>query len=203
MMTMRFLHITIMGNHFCCCQGASTLYGPHTLSAYIQEFKKLANALISGQPVEPGPQPPDLLNKQISFLTPVVMDGTPIGVQFGDCSSDVPKNATFKKGDMVSVTFWSACPRNDLMTEGTFSLVEFLQGKDTWVPAYDDDDFCLRFKWSRPFKLSTHSKATIEWRIPQDAAPGVYRIKHFGAAKGLLGSIHHFTGSCSAFVVTQ
>ncbi|KAG2390706.1 Neutral ceramidase [Vigna angularis] len=182
-------------------EGASTLYGPHTLSAYIQEFTKLARALISGQPVEPGPQPPDLLDKQISLLTPVVMDATPIGVKFGDCSSDVPKNSTFKRGDMVSVTFWSACPRNDLMTEGTFSLVEFLQGKTTWVSAYDDDDFCLRFKWSRPFKLSSHSKATIEWRIPQDATPGIYRIKHFGAAKGLLGSIRHFTGSSSAFVV--
>ena len=102
---------------------------------------------------------------------------------------------------MVSVAFWSACPRNDLMTEGTFSLVEFLQGKNTWVSAYDDDDFCLRFKWSRPFKFSSHSKATIEWRIPQDVTPGIYRIKHFGAAKGLFGSIRHFTGSSSAFVV--
>ncbi|KAK2432055.1 Neutral ceramidase 1 [Trifolium repens] len=184
-------------------EGASTLYGPHTLTAYIQEFKKLAHALIGGLPVESGPQPPDLLDKQIGLLTPVVMDGTPLGANFGDCTSDVPKNSTFKRGDTVSVTFLSACPRNDLMTEGTFSLVEYLQGKDTWIPAYDDDDFCVRFKWSRPFKLSTHSKAAIEWRIPQDVAPGVYRIKHFGAAKGLFGSIRHFTGSSSAFVVTN
>ncbi|XP_004294230.1 PREDICTED: neutral ceramidase [Fragaria vesca subsp. vesca] len=183
-------------------EGASTLYGPHTLSAYIQEFKKLAKALISDQPVAPGPQPPDLLDRQISLLTPVVMDATPPGVSFGDCSSDVPQNSTFKRGhDMVTVTFWSACPRNDLMTEGTFSLVEILHGKDTWVPAYDDDDFCLRFKWSRPSKLSTRSQATIEWRIPQSATPGVYRIRHFGASKSLVGSIRHFTGSSSAFVV--
>jgi neutral ceramidase len=183
-------------------QGASTLYGPHTLSAYIQEFKKLAKALISDQPVTPGPQPPDLLDKQISLLTPVVMDATPAGASFGDCSSDVPQNSTFKRGhDMVTVTFWSACPRNDLMTEGTFALVEILHGKDTWVPAYDDDDFCLRFKWSRPSKLSTRSHATIEWRIPQSATPGVYRIRHFGASKSLVGSIRHFTGSSSAFVV--
>ncbi|XP_061986592.1 neutral ceramidase 2-like [Populus nigra] len=183
-------------------EGASTLFGPHTLSAYIQEFKKLATALATGQSVEPGPQPPDLLDKQISLLTPVVMDATPPGVHFGDCSSDVPQNSTFKRGDTVTVVFWSACPRNDLMTEGTFSLVEILQGKDSWFPAYDDDDFCLRFKWSRPSKLSTRSQATIEWRIPQSASPGVYRIRHFGAAKGLLGSISHFTGSSSAFVVT-
>jgi neutral ceramidase len=182
-------------------EGASTLYGPHTLSAYIQEFKKLAKALISGQPVKSGPPPPNLLNKQVSLLPPVVVDGTPFGVNFGDVFSDVPQNSVFKSGDIVSASFWSACPRNDLMTEGTFALVEFLQGKDTWVPAYDDDDFCLRFKWSRRFKLSPMSKATIEWRIPQGVTHGVYRISHFGAAKGLFGSINHFTGSSSAFVV--
>ncbi|KAJ1390321.1 hypothetical protein SESBI_37536 [Sesbania bispinosa] len=182
-------------------EGASTLYGPHTLSAYIQEFKKLAKALISGKQVEPGPQPPDLLNKQLSLLPPVVVDGTPLGVNFGDVCSDIPQNSTFKNGDNVTASFWSACPRNDLMTEGTFALVEFLKGKDTWIPAYDDDDFCLRFKWSRPHKLSPKSKATIEWRIPKGVTAGVYRIRHFGAAKGLFGSIHHFTGSSSAFVV--
>ncbi|CAA2968618.1 Hypothetical predicted protein [Olea europaea subsp. europaea] len=182
-------------------EGASTLYGPHTLSAYIQEFKKLAAALISGLSVQSGPQPPDLLGKQISLLTPVVMDATPLGVKFGDVSKDVPKNSTFTRGENVTVAFWSACPRNDLMTEGTFALVEILQGEDRWVPAYDDDDFCLRFIWSRPSKLSTRSHATIEWIIPENAASGVYRIRHFGAAKHLLGSIKHFTGSSSAFVV--
>lgn len=151
--------------------------------------------------MEPGPEPPNLLNKQLSLLPPVLVDGTPIGVNFGDVISDVPQNSTFKRGDMVTVSFWSACPRNDLMTEGTFALVEVLQDKGTWVPAYDDDDFCLRFKWSRPAKLSPRSTATIEWRIPKSASPGVYRIRHFGAAKSLLGSIRHFTGSSSAFVV--
>lgn len=186
---------------FFASQGASTLYGPHTLSAYIQEFKKLASAIITGQPVEPGPQPPDLLEKQISLLTPVVMDATPSGMNFGDVSSDVPKNSTFKRGDLVTVAFWSACPRNDLKTEGTFALVEILHGKDAWVPAYDDDDFCLRFKWSRPSKLSARSQATIEWRIPESALAGVYRVRHFGASKSIIGSVRHFTGSSSAFVV--
>lgn len=151
--------------------------------------------------MQAGPQPPDLLEKQISLLTPVVMDATPLGSKFGDLIADVPQSSTFKRGDLVSVSFWSACPRNDLMTEGTFALVEILQGKDTWVPAYDDDDFCLRFIWSRPAKLSPRSKATIEWRIPESAASGVYRIRHFGAAKALLGSVKHFEGSSSAFVV--
>lgn len=184
-------------------EGASTLYGPHTLSAYIQEFKKLAAALIIGQTVMPGPPPPDLLDKQISLLPPVVVDATPLGVKFGDVKTDVPQNSTFKRGDMVAVTFWSACPRNDLMTEGTFALVELLQGQNTWVPAYDDDDFCLKFKWSRPAKLTPQSHATMEWKIPESAVSGVYRIRHFGASKSLVGSISHFTGSSSAFVVAN
>ncbi|RZC92177.1 hypothetical protein C5167_000028 [Papaver somniferum] len=182
-------------------EGASTLYGPHTLSAYIQEFKKLATALISGLTVNPGPQPPDLLNKQISLLTPVVVDFTPLGVKFGDVKTEIPQNSTFHRRDNVSVTFWTGCPRNDLMTEGTFALVEILKGKDTWVPAYDDDDFCLLFKWWRPKKLSAYSFATIDWIIPESAVSGVYRIRHFGAAKSLLGSISRFTGSSRAFVV--
>ncbi|KAK4340607.1 hypothetical protein RND71_039108 [Anisodus tanguticus] len=183
-------------------EGASTLYGPHTLSAYIQQFKMLASAVITGKTLQAGPQPPDMLEKQISLLPPVIMDATPLGSKFGDLINDVPQSCTFKRGDHVSVSFHSACPRNDLMTEGTFALVEILQGKDNWVPAYDDDDFSLRFIWSRPAKLSTRSEATIEWRIPETAASGVYRIRHFGAAKALLGSVKHFEGSSSAFVIT-
>ncbi|MGR3275331.1 neutral/alkaline non-lysosomal ceramidase N-terminal domain-containing protein [Acaryochloris marina NIES-2412] len=42
-------------------EGASTLYGPYTLMAYQQEFRKLALAMKRGQPVSPGavPQAPD------------------------------------------------------------------------------------------------------------------------------------------------
>ena len=40
---------------------------------------------------------------------------------------------------MVNVTFWSACFRNDLMTEGTFALVGIFHGEDSWFPAASDD----------------------------------------------------------------
>ncbi|KVH94972.1 Neutral/alkaline nonlysosomal ceramidase [Cynara cardunculus var. scolymus] len=182
-------------------EGASTLYGPHTLNAYIQEFNKLASSLISDKPVERGPQPPDLLDDQISLLTPVVMDSTPLSASFGDCKTDIPLDSIFKRGDIVKAMFWSACPRNDLMTEGTFALVEILQSGNNWEPAYDDDDWCLKFKWSRPSKLSARSYATIEWHIPDAAVSGVYRITHFGASKSLFGSVKHFTGSSTAFTV--
>ncbi|XP_042390657.1 neutral ceramidase-like [Zingiber officinale] len=182
-------------------EGASTLYGPHTLSGYIQEFEKLASALLEGKNIETELQPPDLLSKQIGFLPPVVMDTTPMGVKFGDVLTDVSENSTFHPGDLVTATFWSACPRNDVLSEGTFSLVEMLDSGSNWIAAYDDDDFCLRFKWSRPAKLSSRSHATIEWRIPETVVAGVYRLRHFGASKSLLGKISHFTGTSRAFVV--
>ncbi|CAO2165609.1 unnamed protein product [Urochloa humidicola] len=182
-------------------EGASTLYGPHTLSGYIQEFQKLATAMVANQEVPTNFQPPDMLDKQIGLLPGVMFDSTPPGVTFGDVSSDVPASSTFRKGSVVNATFYSACPRNDLLTDGTFALVEKLDGSDNWVPAYDDDDWSLRFIWSRPAKLSPRSFATLEWTIPEDAPSGVYRLRHFGASKHLFGSIKHFTGTSRAFAV--
>ncbi|OEL17298.1 Neutral ceramidase, partial [Dichanthelium oligosanthes] len=182
-------------------EGASTLYGPHTLSAYIQGFQRLATAMVSNKEVPTNLQPPDLLNRQIGLLPGVIVDETPPGVTFGDVSSDVPANSAFRKGSIVNATFYSASPRNDLLTEGTFALVEKLDGSTDWVPVYDDDDWSLRFKWSRSLPLSPSSFATLEWTIPEDAPSGVYRLRHFGASKPLVGSIHYFTGTSSAFVV--
>ncbi|KAL0896797.1 hypothetical protein Bca101_080758 [Brassica carinata] len=182
-------------------EGASTLYGPHTLTAYIQEFKKLATALVNGQTLRSGPQPPDLLDKQISLLSPVVVDSTPLGVGFGDVKADVPSKSTFRRGQQVNATFWSGCPRNDLMTEGSFAVVEKLRDGGKWVPVYDDDDFSVKFKWSRQVKLSPESQATVEWRIPESAVTGVYRLRHYGASKSLFGAITSFSGSSGAFVV--
>jgi neutral ceramidase len=182
-------------------QGASTLYGPHTLSAYIQEFHKLATAMVANKEVSTNIQPPDMLDRQIGLLPGVMFDSTPPGVKFGDVSSDVPASSTFRKGSIVNATFYSACPRNDLLTDGTFALVEKLDGSDNWIPAYDDDDWSLRFKWSRPAKLSPRSFAELEWTIPEDAPSGVYRLRHFGASKALFGPIRHFTGTSRAFAV--
>ncbi|VAH61876.1 hypothetical protein VPH35_044727 [Triticum aestivum] len=181
-------------------EGASTLYGPHTLSAYIQEFQKLATAMVENKEVPTNIQPPDMLEKQIGLLPGVMYDSTPPGVHFGDVSSDVAANSNFRKGSTVNATFYSACPRNDLLTEGTFALVEKLNGND-WIPVYDDDDWSLQFKWSRPSKFSPRSFATLEWTIPEDAASGVYRLRHSGASKPLIGSIKHFTGTSRAFAV--
>ena len=184
-------------------QAASTLYGPHTLSAYIQEFKKLAQAMAKGEKViGKGPSPPDLSSVQLSLLLGPFGDSTPDGIKFGDIKVDIafPKGRFFTKGDRPSATFWSANPRNDLLTEGTFAAVERLQG-ERWVSIHDDDDLSLFFKW-KVDNISSNGLATIEWEIPNDAVSGVYRLRHFGASKiNIISPVNYFTGASSAFAV--
>lgn len=183
-------------------QAASTLYGPHTLSAYIQEFKKLAQAMAKGEEIIKGPSPPDLSSVQLSLLLDPVGLSPPQGIKFGDIKEDValPERGYFSKGDRPSATFWSANPRFDLLTEGTFAAVEMLQG-ERWIAIHDDDDLSLFFKWKLD-NSSLHGLATIEWEIPNDAISAVYRLRHFGASKITITSpISYFTGASSAFAV--
>ncbi|CAL5203387.1 unnamed protein product [Lathyrus oleraceus] len=184
-------------------EAASTLYGPHTLSAYIQEFKKLAQAMAKGAKINGnGPSPPDLLSVQKSFLLGPFGDSTPDGIKFGDMKEDIafPQSGYFTKGDKPSATFWSANPRYDLLTEGTFASVERLQ-EERWISVHDDDDLSLLFKW-KVDNTSFHGLATIEWEIPKDAISGVYRLKHFGASKTTIASpTNYFTGASNAFAV--
>ncbi|KAL3840149.1 hypothetical protein ACJIZ3_024740 [Penstemon smallii] len=186
-------------------EAASTLYGPHTLSAYIQEFKKLAQSLAKGdKSVAKRLSPPDLSSVQLSLLIDPSGDTPPPGVKFGDIKLDV-KNGPLKKGDKVNATFWSANPRYDLLTEGTFALVEMLQG-DIWIPVYDDDDFSLYFKWEGPLYSSkgSYGLATIEWEVPREASPGVYRLRHYGSYKTTKDSpVTYFTGTSSGFNVNR
>lgn len=167
----------------------------------MQEFNKLAKAMAKGEKIiTKGPSPPDLSSVQLKLVLDPFGDSPPPGVNFGDMKQDII-DGTFRKGGTASATFWSANPRYDLQTEGTFAVVELLQQK-RWVPVYDDDDFSLYFKWSLD-NSSLYSTATIEWKIPKEASSGVYRLRHFGSARKTQDSpINYFTGASTAFTVS-
>ncbi len=64
-------------------EAASTLFGPHTLSAYIQEFKRITLDLIQGNPSSSDKAPDDLSRRQLSLLPPVELDTIGIGKKVG------------------------------------------------------------------------------------------------------------------------
>lgn len=182
-------------------EGAFTIYGPHTLDAYIQEFLKLTRAMLAGQPVASAAAPPDLWSQQISLLTPVVRDTVPLGAAFGDVVDDVQQ--VMRSGQTASATFRTGCPRNNLRRNGTFALVERLEDETslTWLPHATDRDWSTTFNWRRPSKLSSLSFATITWDIPEDTPPGVYRLVSFGDHKSLFGRVLPHVGRSRPFTV--
>lgn len=156
-----------------------------------------------GEMTVKGPLPPDLSSVQLSFLINPIGDSPPPKIKFGDIKEDIiqPKSGAFNTGDKPNATFWSADPRYDLLTEGTYAVVEMLQGQD-WVPVYDDDDFSLFYQWKLDNTTWT-SVATIEWEVPKEASSGVYRLRHFGSAKKTVNATNeYFTGASSAFAVS-
>jgi neutral ceramidase len=56
-------------------EGASTMYGPHTLAAYQQIYDDLATKLALNQSVPSGPAPYDMRGKTFSYVLPPIWDG--------------------------------------------------------------------------------------------------------------------------------
>jgi neutral ceramidase len=55
-------------------EAASTIYGPHTLSAYIQEFERIISDLVGGRESHSDEPPDDMSRRQISLIPPVEFD---------------------------------------------------------------------------------------------------------------------------------
>jgi neutral ceramidase len=180
-------------------EGASTLYGPHTLNAYINatlgNLKYLADD-VQGS-ITPGPTPPDNREKSISLITGVVYDGAGLGRKFGQVTSDV--SPTYTLGSTVGATFVGANPRNNLRLEGTFAAIE-KQGDDaTWSQIRNDEDWELVYQWRRVNGLTGTSEVTITWDTSLTAQAGKYRIRYYGDSKAVGGTITPFEGVSGEF----
>lgn len=182
-------------------EGASTLFGPWELPAYINLTLKALPYLAptaTGAP-PPGPSPPDNRNASLSFITGVVQDSAPIGSSFGACTAQ-PRSA-YARGDVVNATFVGANPRNNLRLEGTYAAVEKL-GPDgtTWAQVRSDEDWALVYTWSRTNFVLGYSAVVISWETSAaDDGAGTYRIRYYGDAKPLIGSVKPFTGTSNSF----
>ncbi|MDE2402818.1 MAG: neutral/alkaline ceramidase [Burkholderiales bacterium] len=177
-------------------EGGSTLFGPWTLPAYVQELDKLAHDMATGAPTSNPLRPRDLSCCQMNFQTGVVMDTPSIGRTFGSVLTDAA--ASYRTGDTVSVRFQSGHPKNNLRRNGTFLEVQKLTPTG-WIRVADDGDWSTHYHWDRLF--ATASSANISWTIAPDTAPGTYRIVHHGDAKSLLGKITPLQGISRSFQV--
>ncbi|KAH6647662.1 Neutral/alkaline nonlysosomal ceramidase [Truncatella angustata] len=183
-------------------EGASTLYGPFELNAYINltagNIRYLAPTATGSPPA--GPSPPDNRDNSLSFITGVVQDSAPIGFSFGNVT--VQPSSTYARGAVVNATFVGANPRNNLRLEGTFAAVEKQDGS-TWNQVRDDSDWSLVYTWNRTNFILGYSDVTISWETESTADPGTYRIRYYGDWKNLIGGgITAFTGTSNSFKLT-
>jgi len=116
-------------------EGGSTLYGPHTLDAYIQEFTKLAKSMVSGDKKPPSSdiKPPDNRAHFITFVGPPKPDPKcGHGRQYGDVIDQPIETYYFSPTSngatktVITARFASGNPRHNRRAEGTFLLVERL-----------------------------------------------------------------------------
>ncbi|KAK8050537.1 hypothetical protein PG994_012267 [Apiospora phragmitis] len=204
-------------------EGASTLYGPHTLHAYINLTLSFVPYLDATSHQNPplGPEPPNNVNRSLSFVPGVVYDSPGIFKSFGDTITDVPD--VVQRGSEATAVFVGANPRNNLRLEQSYATVERLVVSDSdtsdddtttelrtkqreeekkWLAVRDDNDWHLVFRWRRTSELLATSEVTITWETETETEPGVYRIRYFGDAKTLGGSITPFEGVSREFTVT-
>ncbi|EKD16593.1 neutral/alkaline non-lysosomal ceramidase [Drepanopeziza brunnea f. sp. 'multigermtubi' MB_m1] len=183
-------------------EGASTLYGPHTLNAYINLTLSYLPYLApsSTSRLSPGPSPPNNVNRSLSFITGVVYDRTPYFKTFGAVKTDVRPAYTI--GDVVSATFVGANPRNSLRLEETYAAIEKLVPEPIrWERVRDDSDWALVFSWKRTSKILGTSEVQILWETEEWAEAGRYRIRYFGDAKAFGGTVTAFEGMSAEFVL--
>lgn len=212
-------------------EGASTLYGPHTLAAYINITADLLPHLSDKAPVrqtlDPGPQPPIHVNNSLSFIQGVVFDRPGVFKHFGQVVHDTqpPTKHKYRKGDTVSATFVAANPRNNLRLEETYAVVERMgqssssmeeeledfddelkdrRDETDWIGYRTDADWYLDFHWRRTNKVAGTSEADISWEIEEFTEPGLYRLTYFGDSKAFgNGNIEGFVGHSGIFEVTS
>uniref|UniRef100_A0A8C9XWY8 Neutral ceramidase n=1 Tax=Sander lucioperca TaxID=283035 RepID=A0A8C9XWY8_SANLU len=168
-------------------EGASTIYGPHTLSAYLHKYRGLARAIaqdkVSELPV--GPQPPFFEKNLFNLMGAPTVDKKPDNSSFGDVLQQV-------------------YPVYRQVGNKTFVTVEIYDNRtNNWDVVYTDASWETRFHWLKG--SNQQSNSTVEWHIPPLAPSGSYRIRHFGhhkQRKGLQAVITPYQGTSNVFRVT-
>lgn len=188
-------------------EGASTIYGPHQLNAYIQEFTRLADAMASGETPQSSEPPVDFshhLGKGKTYDT----DHLPKGAKlFGQVMADTQPG--YAVGETARVKFAAGNPLNNLRPQGTFCEVQKCVDQDcaTYQTVAEDGDWETRITIQKHKSgvyglRSTSRVLEVSWEIPNDAEAGFYRIAHNGTYYKK-GKFTDYFGVSSVFSVKQ
>lgn len=201
-------------------EGASTLYGPHTLAAYINltteylpYLDRYANSNNSSPrpPLAHGPQPPININSSYNFINKVILDSPGLFRSFGQLLTGPSSDTTYHSGDTITATFVGANPRNNFRLEHTFAAVErYNATHDHWLPVRTDRDWFLTYHWRRVSTVLGTSEVTLKWEVDsnhsrdkdrKEGERAMFRFRYYGDAKSIGGTITAFEGVSDSFFV--
>lgn len=185
-------------------EGASTIYGPHTLTIYINQFLKLAQHVMDKRSLEKNGVFPENIKNQV-FTSPgkVLYDSPPYNKNFGDCIKQAPSRVFI--GDEISVKFIAGHPRNNLYTEQSYFIIERLTRNDTWKIVATDANWETKFLWQTKLSLFFGTgEVEVQWKVTDNYPEGTYRIRHFGTSKNFFhGGLSHYVGKSKSFDVLR
>lgn len=175
-------------------EAASTIYGPNTLSGYIQELSRIANDMVKGVPSASQAPPKDMQSQMIEMMPGVKFDMVPPKAHFGEVitGEDVDTTRPYQPTVMysagtetgsaasddasplshVQVTFHAANPRNNQKIQSTFFEVQIAaENRFGWETVRTDGDFDTKFHWSAgypgkaAFGVLPFSRSQVTWNL--------------------------------------
>jgi len=156
-------------------EGGHTLHGQWTLPAYLQTLTSLAKSLSDSSMKLAAPTYDDWRGKApVADLFLKTVDEIPAGKSFGEVISF--DSTVIKKGEKVSVAFWSGNPSTGYRHDDAFVSIERKQG-ERWQPVLSDMSWSTIIRWTQE---GGGIVAQVSWTVPANMQSGTYRIKHLG-----------------------
>jgi neutral ceramidase len=179
-------------------EGGHTVHGKWTLPAYLQSLTRLAQSLDDSSVTLSGPEYDDWRGKapELSLFADTV-DGIPAGKSFGDLIALDKK--LVKKGEEVSVEFWSGNPSTGYRDDDVFVSIERKQ-EGIWQSVLTDTAWSTIIRWREE---DDGLVAGVSWAVPANVASGTYRIKHLGNYRLTLDEFRQFETTSPEFQVVD
>jgi len=179
-------------------EGGHTVHGKWTLPAYIQTLTGLAKSLDDSSVGLTGPEYDDWRGKApVGNLFADTVDSIPVGKSFGDIIA-IDK-AVLKKGESISVEFWSGNPSTGYRSDDSYVRIE-RQVNDRWQPVLSDGAWSTIIRWKEQGESLV---AQVSWTVPETMSSGSYRITHLGNYRLTTAEFTQFEAVSPVFKVEE